>query len=203
MSKFNHEDLSAFVDGELEDGAGRMIEHLLADEASRRTWMRYHLIAETMRHSLPSHLDEKLAEAVSSRLQDEPTVLSPVKKGIPAYLKPVVGAAVAASVATVAIIGVQQQRRESDATLQENRIVAIQPDIPAKRQFRFPVQPASIDNSRPMAASPGATAVPRLRQSRLNTRLNNYLINHNEHHANAGMQGMLPYVRIVAHDNDE
>jgi hypothetical protein len=35
------------------------------------------------------------------------------------------------------------------------------------------------------------------------TRLNRYLVNHNEYRSNAGVQGMLPYVRIVAHEVEE
>lgn len=202
MSKIEREDLSAFMDGELKDGSDRMIDHLLADEASRRTWMRYHLIAETMRHSLPSHLDQKLAESISAGVSNEPTVLSPVRKGVPAYLKPVVGLAIAASVATVAIIGVQQQRQGPEPAPQVNRIATIQPDIPAKRQSRPRARPASIDNT-PTAVNPGTTAAQFDRRSRVNRQLNNYLINYNQYHASAGMQGMLPYVRIVAHGNNE
>ena len=202
MSKINQEDLSAFMDGELQDGSSRMIDLLTDDEASRHTWMRYHLIAETMRHSLPSHLDRRLARSVSTRLQAEPTILNPGRKKLTSYLKPVAGLAVAASVASVAIIGIQQQQRQDTVPIpQESRVATIQPQIPAYRQMRTPVRPASIDNTRTATinrVSPAPTATPRT--NRLNSRLNNYLINYNEYHANSGMQGMLPYVRIVAHD---
>ena len=35
------------------------------------------------------------------------------------------------------------------------------------------------------------------------SRLNRYLVNYNEYRTNAGVQGMLPYVRIVAHEVEE
>lgn len=203
MSDFNREDLSAFIDGELEDGSSdRVIDRLLKEETDRDTWMRYHLIGESMRRSLPSHLDRRLSASIAARLRDEPTVLSPARKPLPAYIKPLAGLAVAASVATIAVIGVQQQRQENAAGVQEPRVATVQPDIPAERAFHPTARPASIETSRPAMPAVSAAAQQPV-QSRMNPRLNNYLINYNEYHANAGMQGMLPYVRIVAHDRNE
>ena len=56
------------------------------------------------------------------------------------------------------------------------------------RQYTFPLPQAGEGQN------PGATLV--------NSRLKNYLLNYNEYHSRAGMQGMPPYVRIVAHDNN-
>lgn len=204
MSKINQEDLSAFMDGELKDDTDRVIDHLLADANSRDTWMRYHLITEAMRQSLPTHLDRQLPASISEKLQNEPTVLRPARKKYSTYLKPAAGLAIAASVASLAIIGVQQQRQDVTPGLNSNpSIAAVQPNIPAARQMQNPVaRPASIDNTR-SAPNNRPVAVPQARAGSLNSRLNNYLINYNEYHADAGMQGMLPYARIVAHDRYE
>ena len=58
------------------------------------------------------------------------------------------------------------------------------------RQYTFPVRQVSSDGAQ--------GAAPTL----VNSRLKNYLLNYNTYHAEAGMQGMPPYVRLVAHDNN-
>lgn len=199
------------MDGELEGDPSPVIDELLRDETVRRKWMRYHLIADTMRHSLPEHLDRQFSTGVAARLSIEPTVLSPARRKYPAYLKPVAGLAVAASVAAMAIIGIQHQgMNQNDQPVMATTVAStpnqavtpaagndrmadlqtIQPNIPAMRQYTFPVRKVSAD---------GTTGVA---PSQLNSRLRNYLLNYNDYHAHAGMQGMLPYVRIVAHDNE-
>lgn len=207
MSKINQEDLSAFMDGELNGNTDGVIDHLLRDEASRNVWMRYHLITEAVRQSLPKHLDARLSASISEKLRNEPTVLSPARKKISTYLKPAAGLAIAASVASVAIVGVQQQRQDTapgtDGPAAGSVIAFVQPNIPVERQMQNPAaRPASIDNVR-TAPDNRSVAVPQVSRSGLNSRLNNYLINYNEYHVNAGMQGMLPYARIVAHDRYE
>jgi len=230
MSEDKREALSAFMDGELEGDASTIIDGLLRDERVRRKWHHYHLIGDTLRHSLPEHLDEQLAAGISARLRSEPTILNPGRRPLPPYLKPVAGLAVAASVAAMAIIGIQHQGssdqaapvaaqtalapaaaqpalaatagspdQQGGATVEEasDRLPAlqpVQPDIPAMRSYTFPVRKVSTDSGTAAAA----TAMP---QNGPNSRLRNYLINYNEYHAAAGMQGMPPYVRIVAHDN--
>lgn len=205
MSKINHEDLSAFMDGEFEGNSAGVIERLLADPDSRDAWMRYHLIAEAMRQSLPGHLDSRLSTSVSEKLQDEPVVLRPAGKRAPGYLKPVAGLAIAASVASVAILGIQQQRGEETAPglNRTSSVAVIQPNIPMERQMGNPAaRPASIDSGRSVSVNRPAP-LPRAREEVTDPRLNNYLINYNEYHANTGMQGMLPYARMVAHDRYE
>lgn len=219
MSEDKREALSAFMDGELEGDASAVIDSLLRDERVRRKWHHYHLIGDTLRHSLPEQLDEQLAAGVSARLRSEPTILNPGRRRLPPYLKPVAGLAVAASVAALAIIGVQHQGsgnqaapaaaqpalaaatgapdQHNGATVEEASdqlpdLQPVQPDIPAMRTYTFPVRKVSTD---------GGPAAPAMPQDGPNSRLRNYLINYNEYHAAAGMQGMPPYVRIVAHDN--
>jgi len=204
MSRINYEDISAFMDGELDDRTDEVIDHLITDVATRGTWMRYHLINQAVKQSLPSHLDPRLSTTISEKLREEATVLRPAREKLMSYLKPAAGLAIAASVASVAILSVQQQRQETIPDPADNPVMASsQPGVPLERQMQNPAaRPASIDN---MRSSPDnhRAAVERVRRSGPNSRLNSYLINYNEYHANAGMQGMLPYARIVAHDRYE
>ncbi|MEJ2762322.1 MAG: sigma-E factor negative regulatory protein [Gammaproteobacteria bacterium] len=222
MSERNRESLSAFMDGELEGDPTPVIDSLIRDESVRLKWMRYHLIADVMKHSTPEAFDRRFVSRLAARLETEPTVLCPTRRKAPAYLKPAAGVAIAASVAAMAIIGVQWQGREVQPELSapaktvaeapammsapaatpvgggsaaartvSDVLQPIQPNIPEMRQYTFPVRKVSADGTQ-SAAPPNP----------INSRLNNYLLNYNEYHAHAGMQGMLPYVRIVAHDNN-
>jgi negative regulator of sigma E activity len=219
MSEQKLESLSAFMDGELDGDPATVIDSLMREEALRRKWTRYHLIADVMHQSLPERLDSRFAARVAATLRTEPTVLSPVRRRLPAYLKPAAGLAIAASVAAMAVITVQRldhgARPGMNATpamtadasstpgmtadassttgaAAAEKVVEIQPikpRIPEMRQYTFPVRQVSSDGTR--------RAAPTL----VNSRLQNYLLNYNAYHAQAGMQGMPPYVRLVAHDN--
>jgi hypothetical protein len=95
---------------------------------------------------------------------------------VAALLKPLTGLAVAASVATVAVLSLQSVRED-------------QPAVPA-----VATAPAAADYIRS-----GDAARPDSRP-RTAKNLDIYLVNHNEYAVNRGMQGMLPYVRIVSHE---
>lgn len=210
------------MDGELEGDPTSVIDSLIRDESVRQKWMRYHLIADVMKHSAPEVFDWRFAPRLAARLEAEPTVLCPTRRKAPAYLKPAAGVAIAATVAAMAIIGVQWQggsgRPEMTAAAGpaagapiaapapmaaptpggnppartvSDVLQPIQPNIPEMRQYTFPVTKVSADGTQ-SAAPPNP----------VNSRLNNYLLNYNEYHANTGMLGMPPYVRIVAHDNN-
>lgn len=209
MSEQKLESLSAFMDGELDGDPATVIDSLMREEAMRRKWTRYHLIADVIHQSLPERLDSRFAARVAATLRTEPTVLSPVRRRLPAYLKPAAGLAIAASVAAMAVITVQRldhgarpgmnatpamtadasSPTGSAAAEKVAEIQPIKPRIPEMRQYTFPVRQVSSDGTR--------RAAPTL----VNSRLQNYLLNYNAYHAQAGMQGMPPYVRLVAHDN--
>lgn len=210
MSEQKLESLSAFIDGELNGDPTPVIDGLMRDEEMRRKWMRYHLIADAMHQSLPECLDSRFGSRVAAALRTEPTVLSPTRRRLPAYLKPAAGLAIAASVAAMAVITVQRLEygaqpgmnaapaitadaaSSGSAAVPEKvaEIHPINPQIPAMRQYTFPVRRVSSNG----APGPAPTLV--------NSRLKNYLLNYNAYHAQAGMQGMPPYVRLVAHDNE-
>ena len=89
--------------------------------------------------------------------------------------RPAAGLAVAASVAVMAVISLQSARQ---GTPSPTEVVASAP-------------PPSGDYMR-VSDEPGNPSVDR--------KLDMYLVNHNEYAVNRGMQGMLPYVRIVGHE---
>ena len=189
MSEKSREQVSALMDGEQEDGSLFVLNAMGKDGESRETWKRYHLIGETLRGNLPAHIDLQLADRVSAEIEKEPSLNTPVQ-AYPGIMKPLAGFAIAASVAVVAILGVRQSAVEPVG--QPVQFVAQQPVDTAPLAARV-VNGQTVNQSR---ASQDAIDTAE-------ARLNRYLLNYNEYRTNAGVQGMLPYVRIVAHDVEE
>lgn len=173
-----HEQLSALVDDELTGPEQTLLAVRIArDPDLHGRLLRYQLISDALRNQLPERVDPQFTLRVQAALGQEPPV-GAVHRGAhrSALLRPVAGLAVAASVAVIAVLSLQSAREE-------------EPALPA-----VATAPASTDYIRagdqaPPAVSPGTEK-----------NLDIYLVNHNEYAANRGMQGMLPYVRIVSHE---
>lgn len=118
MSEHRKETLSALFDGETSDfEARRLLEEM--GEEENQSWGRYQLISDAMSNNLgQSQLSINVADAVAAAIADEDMLESgqsqqaatEEKVAKLAWLKPVAGFAVAASVAFVAVLGVQDLR---------------------------------------------------------------------------------------------
>ena len=212
MSDLLNERLSQLMDGESEDADGRIIDDLLHNPVRRDTWWRYHLIADVLRHDTDILAHRNLADRISKALENEPVVLAPRPLLQRNWVKPVAGFAIAASVAVVAILGLQQNNNNAvNSVAQMPQTVArsvpqfsdtvarpIQElttiPTPIVRQFKPQAQLASVE-TREEEISPMTSPV--------DSRMNSYLLNYNEYRSTeTQMQGMLPYVRIIAHESE-
>jgi len=192
MSEYSREQLSALLDDELGDEAGITLKALGNNPGHRQVWSRYNLIGECLRGNLPEHVDPKIADKVRAVIEHEPAILAPDSK-TSRFLKPVMGFAIAASVAVVVILGLQQSNTNPS-------FVPVQPL--AKHQSKLSNQRlATIDTQQ--QAGQRIRQLPVAKSADAGSRLNRYLVNYNEYRANAGMQGILPYVRIVAYETDD
>jgi sigma-E factor negative regulatory protein RseA len=190
MNELNREQISALKDDELDSGTSLVLNALQENHEFRQAWNNYHLIGEALRGNLPEHVDIKLAERVSRIVNNEPAIIAR-QKTLPAVFKPVIGFAIAASVATIAILGVRQVSTGPTAT--PNEIIASNPPETVK----YPVATVSTSPDKGYEVHEFKKPVG------AESRLNRYLVNYNEYRTNAGVQGMLPYVRIVAHEVEE
>lgn len=192
MSEQSREQISALMDDELENGAPFILKVLEDNQEYRATWHRYHLIGESLRGNLPEHIDMHLADRIRASLENEPSILAPASNTIRNQLvKPAIGFAIAASVTVAVILGVKQSGvGPASSTPAPTTVAANQTETPAV--VRVTAEPAIQNPSQDYKATANAQ-----------TRLNRYLVNHNEYRSNAGVQGMLPYVRIVAHEVEE
>lgn len=179
-----NEQLSAFVDGETARfESKRMADVLLGDDELRRRWTHYHLIGEVLRQEKVTLADANFSRRVMQSIESEETTETTAAGSLlrRRWLKPVVGLAMAASVAGAMVIGLQsamspnglgtggalgQKPLEADMTTQ-----------------------TSVTQSN----DPGYH-VPNQLESYM--RMNSYLLSHAEQ---SGAQGLMPYARMVGY----
>jgi sigma-E factor negative regulatory protein RseA len=170
--------ISAFMDGETRRHEARQaILHLKQDQEYCESWNTFHLIGDVMRGD--PLLRDGFTVRLRSRLQQEPTVLAPRFS----WRKPVsLALSAAASLAAVAVI-----------------LTLVFTDNPLQPQPQLAAVPKpETTGSIQTAALP--QPVPAANQSRVNK----YLMAHQEFSPSTALQGVAPYVRTVstAHDID-
>ncbi len=173
MNEKEHERLSALVDGELTHEASSTIDNLCEDEQAEGIWARYCLIGDCLRGSLPERYENMTGE-IRAAVASGPTVFVPDKRQN-TLVKPIIGFAIAASVAAIAIFNVQQQARQVPA--------ADQSGIAENETSISVPQPAHRRNHQLQSPDP---------------RLSRYLVSYDEYRVNTGVRGMPPHVRMVA-----
>ncbi len=176
MKKIREEQLSAFIDDELDPGQSELLVRQLAGDVElRRTAMRYSLAGDVMRGELadgdPRELADRVAHAVGEEGAAFPAPSGGRRMG---WARPLAGAAVAATVAVVAILSLSP---------------GVAPDEPGTAAVTVP-------ESDPVAA-PGSYVVPATisRRAASPDRLSRYYLNHSQYATMLGGQGTL--VRIV------
>ncbi|VAW93530.1 Sigma factor RpoE negative regulatory protein RseA [hydrothermal vent metagenome] len=174
------EQLSALMDGEESDI--NLVLKNIQDDKVRTRWQRYHLIRDVMRNQVSqvSKVDtHDISLNIQQAIQNEPTVIAPAeykskKLGQKTFFKQLGSMAIAATVTAVAILVVQQKPEINNNQSTE---------IATKPMQAKSIQTASTRNielNKAVAA-----------------KLNSYLVNHNEYAVSSGMQGALPYSRVV------
>jgi sigma-E factor negative regulatory protein RseA len=190
MSDELREQLSALADDELNDAERPLLlGRLQRDPRLRACLGRYQLIGEVMRGGDTQAATLGVADRVQQALADDTPISLPAHATGSGALwwKPVAGMAVAASVALVAVLAVTSLRTGSN--------VVTVPTLASAPQ-----------------ASPATAAVTQVSDTsgdqwerldpRIDKRLSGYLVNHNEYAASRGVQGVMPYVRIVGYDRE-
>ena len=181
MDERQSEKLSAVSDGEaVYDDV--MSKQVATDAALQTQWHNTHLVRDVLRGHKVSREVLTLSQRVSKALENEPTVLAPQKRfSSQQVMKQASGFAIAATIAVVAVLTVQQRGLSPD----------VQPlTVASVPQLTNQPRPANLQTVASRGEMPRvSTAVER--------KLSSYIVNHNEYSATSNMQGMLPYVRIV------
>ena len=175
------EKISELVDNELSHLEHyRLMRTLEGDRGLRGVWERYHLISTVIRNELDVMVGPGMADRIAQGIREETpisTYSTYFTSRLPTYTRIATGMAIAASVAAVAIFN-------------------LQPLSPS------PAPPSQIALQNPPAVITAPTAV-RSAQAMPPGTLNTYLVEHSEFTPNAGMNGMMSYVRIVGYGNNK
>lgn len=165
-----NDQLSALMDGELDDANSRQLVATLArDPESRQAWYDYHLVGAALRNE--PFLDTDLTATVMAALEDEPVILAP--RNLPGARGTDRGhgwMALAASLAGVIFVG----------------WIALAPPSP----IAVPGTIAAAKQKTPIAVAESST-----KQA---ARLQEYLVAHQAHAPSMSPQGGTRYVRTVS-----
>lgn len=193
MSDEIREQLSTLVDDELSDvEQPLLLGRLQRDRELRACLGRYQLIGEVMRGS-GATTTLGVADQVQQALAgDAPMSAGGTARSV--WGKPLAGAAIAASVALVAVLSVTSLQNDGNPASGVNELAS--------------AKPASVPDAG--VSAPATTRVTEIDdgqwdriQPQVDKRLSGYLVNHNEYAASHGVQGVMPYVRIVGFDSNE
>lgn len=183
------EQLSALVDDELSDlERPLLLGRLERDPGLRACLGRYQLISEVMRGGTARAAGLGIADRVHAALEQEATyhpadtATSGASPAVARLWKPLTGLAVAASVAMVAVLSLQ---RFDQGGGEVERVAGGDPGTTSASAPVLRVSEGEWDRIEPRVAK----------------RLDDYLVNHNEFAASRGVQGVMPYVRIVGFED--
>jgi sigma-E factor negative regulatory protein RseA len=112
MSEQIREQISAFLDGELPDSeTDLLLKRLTRDGELRESFGRYSLIGEALRGASSDRVTKGFAAGVNLAIDGEPVPIASHAREIRAtnWWRPLAGVGIAAGVATVAIVALQQR----------------------------------------------------------------------------------------------
>lgn len=147
MTESKFETVSSLVDDyQLSDDE---LSNALNDEQMSETWSRYHLIGDVLRDDTPAEINIDLSMNIASAIAAEPTILAPKKttltqqfKGtVTKLIKPFGQVAIAASAATLMIIGVQQNVADNEQ-ITPNQVVQTTPVLGTAAPVSYQVEQA-------------------------------------------------------------
>jgi len=174
------------MDGEVSQETGRfLVRRLGADGELRQTWARYHLIRDCLRHQDGKFARNELSSRVQHALSGESDAPAKVSVTRSRWLKPMAGAAIAASVAMVAILMVSNEvPPAADFVSQEEAQPAV------AESFVSPNPSRLVPVTQPVNLSGG------LRQD--NRKINSYLLRHYQATEESGSgRGFVSFIPIV------
>ncbi len=188
MKEEHQQQLSAFVDGEIDRSAGRfLVRRLAADRDLQSTWSRYHLIRSCMQREYAGHagLVERVRSAIGAPGADRPDGATGLFDRR-TWLKAAAGGALAASVALFAIVGVNRNLADLDEAAGVSATGFVSQSNVIDRQFNR--QPIPVGYSATSLPSPLAQDVDH------RGRLNTFVI---RHHQASGASGIISFAPIL------
>ncbi|MGH8578843.1 MAG: sigma-E factor negative regulatory protein [Gammaproteobacteria bacterium] len=189
MSDDKLERCSALIDGELpESEAATLLAELGRDKSARETVGRFYLIGDAVRNAVPEHWRPDFVSDVMKAVEKEPFWFSSPESE--AKKKWLVGGAIAASVCAFALFisKAEQQQIVGKPTLHAGEAMQISEEtqrISSAQTRATPQHP--LQTRRTLTSFAGES------------RLNSYLVKHNQYLDSFTVQGVAPYARVVGY----
>ncbi|UCB54947.1 MAG: hypothetical protein JSW45_13605 [Thiotrichales bacterium] len=190
----DREKISAWLDDAIEYHEIDSIE-VEQDKRSYSTAARYQMIGEALRGRVADASMIDVSASVREAIQNQPELdrvvrpaRAPQRESKPlfdfgAWLRPVGGLAVAATVAMVMVVTLTDQQTETGGANVASNV------------GQQPVQALPVSNSLPVYNNPGI-AMPAVN-------LNTYMTRHSEFAAQDTLQGLMPYARSVSYGSGQ
>jgi len=191
MTERDIEGVSALSDDEVAGAEfERLVDGLKRDEDLRMALARYRLISASLRGEDRVLLPPDFATGIARRLADEPTVLAPPqRRTLPGWARAAGGAAIAASVALVAVGLMPFAERGSTG-----------PSAVVAGADSTPVAPFQVASSAPAGAAQPVTGAAPGGEADAESRLSRYLAEHHEFASRGGANGFMSYTTFVTYD---
>jgi sigma-E factor negative regulatory protein RseA len=197
------EAISALMDGESDEmELHRTLKTLASDTQERERWHRYQLAAAAMRRELPETMVD-LSGSIRDAIEQEASPSASSR-----FVAPFGRFAIAASVALVAVFGVQQVRQQAPAELTAP-VAAIDASVDDAVPVQLPsaftmpqlpvrtVSAVSGAQSEPRAVLLSQDAIPsQAAKEQIEKYLNEVMIRHTENASLNTNQGMMPFARM-------
>jgi sigma-E factor negative regulatory protein RseA len=194
MTEQEFERLSALVDDEISghEILGE-IKKLKNNQESLDIWSSYHLIGDAMRNELGQLHDPQMARLISQRLESEPAILAPAAiKRHSNKKRALTGLVIAASLTAVAVVMVPQLINPGSSEAPNQ--LASSKQLPVGNQ-----QPASNI----IHVAEDGTRWELLKKPKVESRLNDYLLNHQDLSPSSNIKGIMPYATFVSYDENK
>jgi len=221
------EKISSLMDGELNgEHCESLISTICKDEDLKSCLARYQMISDSMKNQLPDGIKKDFVHCVMTAIESEPTTLAPPSSKrfpdkshqssgnnivhFPSITRKVAGFAIAASVATIAIIGVQSQNQDTAPQVasmpQNSEFVRLQTQNPTPvtanaGTFAIPQSklPQGTKEVATVSIPLNQQTIPQLRPSRkFDPVLQQYIVNHAQYSSGSGVNDIFSHARIVA-----
>jgi sigma-E factor negative regulatory protein RseA len=188
MSEQIREQVSAFLDGELPNSETELLlKRLTRDGELRESFGRYALIGEAIRGNSRGLITSNFTGRVNLAIDGEPAAPSTQVRGAPAprWWRPFAGAAVAAGVAAVAVLALQQRAIAPTLRPVKGTMTAANVIAPAAKVAE------PISYTVPSIAPSAPTGLPQ-------ARLANYVLAHSRYSSGLDQRGVLADLLIEA-----
>ncbi len=185
MNTEPRENLSSFMDGEVDKSAGSfLVRRLASDQVLRATWDRYHIIRDCLRQQDAHLVQEDLCSRVRQAIDLEDSQSVPVIQSR-SWVRSMAGVAIAASVAMLAIVAVGPAQQGGPDGAIEAPALAVQAE-----SFVSPNMGNPVPASQPVNLGGQRTAEQEKAKA--------YLLRHYQLTGDGAGQGFVALVPIVA-----